>query len=191
MIDSQTSIRPEAGSFRRGLAVLLLLLALLGVAWAVASRPSVPGRISVRYLSRIDRPGNTVLRIAVTNVGESTVFTWRLGELETRGNSNRLTVGMSLPVDRLRPGEGMVTDCQLSDADVEALSGHWRLTFNFGDSGLRSQIYAWQWGAKGPGPKVNWLIPQFLKGMPLSVIGRTDWHEPVPPQPTVASPVQH
>ena len=66
---------------------------------------------------------------------------------------------------------------------MAALEGRWRVACYYGSNGIRSRIYAWQWGANGPGPKANWLVPNFLKGMPLTVIGTSDWNDPAPASP--------
>jgi hypothetical protein len=158
----------------------LLVLLLVGVVLFFAARPSAPGRISVRYLGRIDQPGNTRLTLAITNVGTSLVFTSAYTEIESNGSSNQFRVGTKMSRDRLRPGEGFVTDCMLSTEAVPALDKRWRVTCYFGRNGIRSWISVWQWGRNGPGPKVNWLVPNFLKGMPLTVIGTSDWNDPVP-----------
>jgi hypothetical protein len=168
-------------------AAVVLALVIGGICLVIRSQPAAPAKISVRYLSRLDRPGITLVRLAITNTGGSTIFTSSLALIETMGSSNKWNASINSQIERLRPGEGLVADCLLSDAAIEALRERWRLICYFGGSGLRSRIAAWQWGVNGPGPRVNWLIPPFLKGMPLNVIATSDWNDPAPESPSEVS----
>ena len=189
MDDTTAPSRNSKGPKRLLVAVLVLLL--LGVVLVLAARSSAPPKISVGYLGRVDQPGNTYIRLAITNTGQSLVFTSRAARIEARGNSNRFNVANRESRDRLRPGEGMITECMLSDKAIAALDGRWRVACYFASDGIRSRIYEWQWGANGRGPSVNWLVPGFLKGMPLTVIGTSEWNEPAPASSTVTPTVGH
>ena len=90
-----------------------------------------------------------------------------------------LLVGATAPMSQLAPGEGHVIDAVLSEAQMKSINGKWRLTCLYAGDGVRSRIYRWQWGPNGPGARANWLIPQKLKGMPLTVTNTGNWIEPV------------
>ena len=76
-----------------------------------------------------------------------------------------------------------MVEAVLSEAQMQSIDGKWRYTCLYARDTLRSRIYKWQWGANGPGARVNWLIPQKLKGMPLTVKATSDWVEPVKKTP--------
>jgi hypothetical protein len=139
------------------------------------SRPSV----LVTYRQPIDGHGHWRLQFGITNVGNRTVFTSELGEIEVFNHTNLLSVGAMSPMSKLAPGKGQVIDAVLSEAQMNSIDGKWRYTCLYGRDGLRARIYRWQWGPNGPGPRVNWLIPQKLKDMPLTVKATSDWIEPV------------
>ena len=134
--------------------------------------------MSVTYVGAIDGKGHWKLRFAITNVGNSTVFTSTSGRIEML-NGNPLSVGATAPMSRLSPGEGHVVDAVLSEAQMKSIDSKWRYTCLYARNELRTRIYRWQWGPTGPGARINWLIPQKLKGMPLTVNGTGDWMEPV------------
>ena len=167
--------------------ILMLAAVFLGIVAMVVTKPFSRGAISVRYLGRTDRPGSTSLRFAITNVGPSTVFPSPGFVMEVEGMTNRFHAGARMLKERLQPGKGLIAECSLPDHAVVGLKGRWRMRCHFGDNSLRSWIYWWQWRPGGPGPSANWMVPQFLKGMPLTVIGSTDWNEPAPPSESPSS----
>jgi hypothetical protein len=174
--------RIGSGMRRPSIKVLVVLLAIVVLAcilgvWFLAGPKGNP-TVSVTYMGAIDGKGHWKLRFAITNVGNSTVFTSTLGNIEVFNRTNALRVGATAPMGRLAPGEGHVVDAVLSEAGMKSIDAKWRYSCLYAGDGLRSRIYRWQWGPKGPGVRVNWLIPQTLKGMPLTVISTSDWIEP-------------
>jgi hypothetical protein len=165
--------------FREVLIAIVVLLCFLGV-WLWPRSTSNP-RLSVTYIRTIDGVGHWRLQFGITNVGNRTVFTSELGEIEVFNHINLLSVGATSPMSKLAPGKGQVVDAVLSEAQMNSIDGKWRYTCLYAGDGLRSRIYRWQWGPNGPGARVNWLIPQKLKGMPLTVKATSDWIEPVKP----------
>jgi hypothetical protein len=168
-------------SFRTFLAVLIAVVALcfFGV-WLWFGGTSDP-KLSVRNIRTIDGHGHWTLQFGITNTGHRTVFTSERGQVEVFNHTNLLSVGATSPMGRLRPGEGQVVDAVLSASDMNSIDGKWRYICLYAADGLRPRIYRWQWGPKGPGARVNWLIPQWLKGMPLTVKGTSDWIEEAKP----------
>ena len=158
------------------LAIVLLLVCIPGI-WFFAT-PSNPA-LSVTYIGAIDGKGHWKLRFAITNIGKSSVFTSTSGQIEVFNHTNLLSVGATAPANRLKPGQGHVVDAVLSEAQMKSIDGKWRFTCLYASDALRSRIYRWQWGPNGPGARVNWLIPQKLKGMPLTVKSTGDWIEPL------------
>ena len=153
-----------------------LLVCILGV-WFLAG-PST-STLSVTYMGATDGRGHWKLRYAITNTGNTSVFTSKVGEIEVMNHTNVLSVGATAPMGRLAPGQGHVVDAVLSEAQMKSIDGKWRYTCLYARDGLRSRIYRWQWGPKGPGARVNWLIPRKLKGMPLTVKSTSDWIDAV------------
>ena len=165
----------------RKLLVLLLAIVLLvcifgGAFWLV---PKSTPAISVTYIGVIDGKGHWRLRFGITNSGNTTVITSTSGKIEVFNDTNVLAVAATKPMSQLAPRQGHVVDAVLSEAQMNSIAGKWRYTCFCASTGLRSRIYRWQWGPNGPGARVNWLIPQKLKGMPLTVKGTGDWIEPV------------
>jgi len=166
--------------FRKFLAVLITIVVLvcfLGV-WFWSRSTSDP-RLSLTYIRSIDGGGHWRLQFGITNVGDRTVFTSKLGEIEVFNHTNLMSVGATAPMSKLAPGQGQVVDAVLSEAQMDSIDGKWRYTCLYAGDGLRSRINRWQWGPNGPGARVNWLIPQKLKGMPLTVKATSDWITPV------------
>ena len=155
------------------LVAIVLLVCILGVWFLLAPRSNPT--LSVTYLGAVDGKGHWKLHFAITNVGNSTAFTSTRGEIEVFNHTNTLSVGATAPMSKLAPGEGHMVDAVLSEEQMKSIDGKWRFTCLYASDGLRSRIYRWQWGPKGPGARVNWLIPQKLKGMPLTVSGTGDW----------------
>jgi hypothetical protein len=149
-----------------------LLVCIFGL-WFLAD-PSTH-TLSVTYMGATDGKGHWKLRFAITNVGGASVFTSPIGNIEVINHTNVLSAGAAGPMSRLAPGQGHVVDIVLSEAQMQSIDGRWRYTCLYAEDGLRSRIYRWQWGPKGPGARVNWLIPGRLKGMPLTVNGTSDW----------------
>src|SRR5687767_8380621 len=155
---------------RKSLA-LLIAVALLGCiagVWFSARSTSNP-RLSVIYMGTIDGKGHWRLRFAITNVGDRTLFTSKHGEIEVFNQTNLLSVAATAPMSKLAPGQGHVVDTVLWEAQMDSLDGKWSYTCLYGPDELRSRIYQRQWGSNGPGARVNWLIPEKLRGMPLTV----------------------
>ena len=165
---------------RKFLAVLITIVVVgcfLGV-W-LWSRSTSNTRLSLTYVRTIDGVGHWRLQFGITNVGDRTVLTSNAGEIEVFNHTNLLSVGATAPMNKLAPGQGQVVDVVLSEAQMDSIDGKWRYTCLYAADGLRSRINRWQWGPKGPGARVNWLIPQRLKGMPLTVKATTEWIPPV------------
>jgi hypothetical protein len=158
--------------------VAIVVFVCIFAVWFLAGPKGNP-TLSVTYMGAIDGKGHWKLRFAITNVGQSTVFTSTQGNIEVFNRTNVLWVGATAPMSRLAPGEGHVVDVVLSEGHMKSLDAKWRYICIYAGDGLRSRIYGWQWGPKGPGARVNWLIPQMLKGMPLTLTSTGDWIEPV------------
>ena len=158
------------------LLVIVLLVGILGGAFWLA--PKGAPAISVTYIGVIDGKGHWRLRFGITNNGNSTVLTSAVGKIEVFNHTNVLEVAATTPMSQLAPGQGHVVDAVLSEAQMKSVDGKWRYTCLSASTGFRSRIYQWQWGPGGPGARVNWLVPQKLKGMPLTVKGTGDWIEP-------------
>lgn len=165
----------------RLLAVLIavVLLAFFG-GWLWFGGTRDP-QLSVTYIRTIDGHGHWRLQFGITNIGNRTVFTSKHGQVEVSNPTNLLSVGATSPMGRLNPGEGQVVEAVLSESGMSSLEGKWRYICLYGPDGWRSRIYRWQWGPNGPGARLNWLIPQRLKGMPLTVKGTSDWVEQAKP----------
>jgi len=152
----------------------VLLVCILSAWFSAKTRVAA---LPVAYLGAIDGKGHWKLRFAITNVGKSTVFTSTQGQIEVLNHTNIMGVGVTAPMSRLDPGQGHVVDAVLSETQMKSLNGKWRFTCLYADDGLRSRIHHWQWGPNGPGARVNWLVPQKLRGMPLTVKITGDWTE--------------
>jgi hypothetical protein len=166
----------------RKFAVVLLIFAVLTILFVwFWSTPTSSPKLSVTFLRAIDGHGHWRLQLGITNVGRFTVSTSKLGEIEVFNQSKPFHVGATSPLSKLAPGQGQLVVAILSEAQMNSLDRKWRYTCLYAREGLRSRIYRWQWGPTGPGARVNWLIPQALKGMPLTVKATSDWIEPVKP----------
>jgi len=155
----------------------MLIVCILGGALWLA--PKGAPAISVTYVGVIDGKGHWRLRFGITNTGNSTVITSTSGEIEVFNDTNVLAVAATTPMSQLAPGQGHVVDAVLSEAQMKSIAGKWRFICFCASTGLRSRNDRWQWGPGGPGTRVNWLIPQKLKGMPLTIKGTGDWLDPV------------
>ena len=164
-------------SSRKSLGVLIAiaLLCFFGV-WLWFG-PTSDHKLSVTYIRTLDGHGHWRLQFGITNIGNRTVFTCQAGQIEVFNHTNRLFVGVTSPMGKLRPGEGQMVDAVLSESDMNSIDEKWRFTCNYAPDGLRSRISRWQWGSNGPGARVNWLIPQKLRGMRFSINGTSAWIE--------------
>ena len=161
---------------RKLTAVLIAigLVLIVSCAW-IWIKPTSDPNLTVTYLTTIDKTGHWIARFGITNTGGTRVFTAILGRIEILDHPKLLSVAARTPMSKLSPGEGQVVDVILSDSTKASINGKWRYTCLYAPVGLRSIIYNWQWGTNGPGARVNWLIPQRLKGMPLTVKGTSGW----------------
>jgi hypothetical protein len=168
---------------RTFLAVVIAIAVLVSLAvclWVDAtSRP----KLSITYIQAINGHGHWRLQFGVTNVGKCLVFTSGLGKIEVSNHTSPFSVGATSSLSKLVPGQGQVVDAVLSDAQMDSIDGKWRYTCLYARDGLRSRISNWQWGPGGPGARANWLVPQPLKGMPLTVKATSAWILPVKPSP--------
>lgn len=144
-------------------------------AWFLV-RPSTP-KLSVTFVRIIHGIGNHELRFGITNVGHSTVFTFKMGYLEVFGRTNQLMVGATTPMTKLAPGEGHEVHAILSDSQMASIDGRWRYTCLYAENGFQTRLYHWRWGSNGPGARINWLIPNRFVGIGLTVKGTSDWIE--------------
>ena len=152
--------------FGVGFALLLVVMFLH------SSRAPGP-RLTVTYLGRTeDYWGRPIARFAITNLGLATAISHASGQVEVLGQTNKVLVDCRDNTHRLLPKHGDVVDVILPDG---FRGSPWRFTCLYAHQGLRSRIYDWQWAAGGPGRRVNWLIPPFLKGVPLDVNATSDW----------------
>jgi hypothetical protein len=166
---------------RKLLAVLIAIAVPTFLAICLWLVPTSNPRLSVIYIQTIDGHGHWRLQFGITNVGNCTVLTSQRGEVEVNNHTNLLTVGATSSLSKLFPGQGQVVDAILSEAQMQSIDGKWRYTCLYADDSLRSRIYTWQWGRGGPGARVNWLIPQKLKGVRLTVKATSDWIQPKKP----------
>jgi hypothetical protein len=161
---------------RKALVALALMVCLIcaGLVLFFARSGGEP-KLSVTYKGRVAVNGGWRLRFGITNAGSVAVVSSSFGIIEVANLSKPFSVGSSGSMQKLTPGEGLMVDVSPPKADMKLLDGKWRYICLFGKNSLRSSIYRWQWGPHGPGRRVNWLIPQRLKGIPLTVKGRSDW----------------
>ncbi|HYG36540.1 MAG TPA: hypothetical protein VEC99_17235 [Clostridia bacterium] len=89
--------------------------------------PTIHPKLSVTHIQTIDGHGYWRLHLGVTNVGNCTVFTSKLGEIEMLNHTNWLSVGATSPLSKLAPGEGQFVDVVLSEAQMDAIDGKWPL----------------------------------------------------------------
>ena len=156
--------------------VLLIVVAMLAlVAICLWSIPASHPKLSVSYIQTIDGHGHWRMQFGITNIGNCTVVTSKLGRIEMFNRTNLFSVGATSPLSKLVPGQGQVVDVVLSEAQMDSIEGRWRYTCLYAEDGLRPRISRWQWGSAGPGARVNWLIPRRLKGIPLTAKGTSDW----------------
>ena len=162
-------------SFRKLQAVFIaIVVVILSLSAWLLFRPSTP-RLSVTFLRIIHGIGNHELRFGITNVGHSTVFTFKMGYLEVFGRTNQLMVGATAPMTKLAPGEGHEVHAVLSDPQMASIDGRWRYTCLYAENGFQTRFYHWRWGTNGPGARINWLVPKRLEGIRLTVKGTSDW----------------
>jgi hypothetical protein len=161
--------------FWKLLALFTAIIALvILIIWSTMPRPTPP-RLSVTYLATINGNGHWRLKFGVTNIGNRTIVTDKLGSIEVIGHSNKFQVGATAPLVRLAPGEGHIVEAVLSEEKMASLEGPWRYTCLYANDNFRTWLNKWQWSATGPGARINWLIPRRLKGIPLTVTGTSDW----------------
>ena len=149
-----------------GLACGLVLLLVL-----LYSRGTRNPKLTVSYLTRTNDSTRWIALLAITNVGDAAAISFQQGSIEIFGQTQKLAVACRPKLHRLLPGKGDVVQVFLP----EGFQGRWRFTCLYAHEGIRSRISDWQWGSGGPGPRVNWLIPPFLKGVSLDVNATTDW----------------
>src|SRR3954470_22155451 len=97
-------------SNRRKFLILFLTIALLiciSGAWFLTGEASDP-RLSVTYAGAVDGKGHWKLRFAITNIGNMTIFTSRLGSIEMENQANAFSVGATIPLSQLAPGQGHI-----------------------------------------------------------------------------------
>ena len=158
---------------------MIVVLALLAI--YLASRPASHPRLSVTYIQRINGGyGSWRLKFGITNVGTCTAFTSPgVGKIEVFNHTNLLTVAATSPLMKLVPGQGQFLSkrsCRRRRwirliADGDTLAFTHRMDFGF-------VLTVGNGVPVGPGSRINWLIPQRLKGIPLTVKGTSDWTQP-------------
>lgn len=158
------------GKLHRKILAFSVALCLGFILLVWLSGPRYP-TLTTTFLTTTNISGRWIARFAITNVGKATAVSSAHGKIEMSGHSQPLAVTCRAAVHRLSPGEGDVVEVFLQ----QRIDGPWRFTCLYARDGLRSRIYDWQWRANGPGPRANKLIPNFLKGVPLSVKGTSDW----------------
>ncbi len=136
--------------------------------------------LTVSLVTCSNDSGGWIASFAITNTGEATAISSGLGEIEVLGQSQPLSLGYSAAVHRLSPGKGEVFDVFLP----QRIEGPWRFTCLYARNSLRSKIHDWQWRTSGLGSRANWLVPKFLKGVPLDVRGTSGWIEELEFRPT-------
>ncbi|HYE30156.1 MAG TPA: hypothetical protein VEH27_01895 [Methylomirabilota bacterium] len=162
--------------FQIALALCAILGGLLGV-WSWVESRTRP-HASVTYLGLADGRTYWRFKFAITNHGNCTLITPPNGHVEIAGRSNQMFVIAMGWDTRLAPGEGCIIEAHVSDAQRAELQGKWRYNTLLATEGVRTRLYRWQWGPKGPGARINWLIPPGLRGMPFDVTGHTEWMDP-------------
>lgn len=152
---------------------LLLVVVALGLMLLVLLYSSLTGnpKLTVTYLTRTNDSGRWFAQFAITNVGDAAAISSQQGQIEMSGQAQKAFVACRPKLHRLLPGQGDVVQVLLP----QGLQSRWRFTCLYAHHGIRAQIYDWQWGAGGPGPRANRFIPSFLKGVPLDVNATSDW----------------
>lgn len=169
---------------RRALRKFLLLTAVAMLAFfAISLWPTSANRpgLSVSYIKTIDGHGHWRLQFGITNVGNCTLFTSKVGEISLFNRTNVVFAGATSPLSKLVPGQGQVVDVILSEAQIDSIDGKWRYTCLYAEDSLRCRIGRWQWSSAGLGSRVNWLVPRKFKGVPLTAKGMSDWIQPEKP----------
>ena len=128
-------------------------------------------KLTVTYLTQTNEIGQNLAFFAITNFGNASAISYRLGSIEIFGQTKKEQVSCVPNIHRLLPGEGDVIKVFVPTGVV----GRWRFTTLYAREGLRSRISDWQWGAGGPGARANWLVPRFLKGVSLDVKATSEW----------------
>jgi hypothetical protein len=101
--------------FSKLLALFIAIIALVILTvWWTMPRPTKP-RLSVTYIATINGNGHWRLKFGVTNIGNRTIVTYKLGSIEVTGHSNKFQVGATAPLVRLAPGQGHVIEAVLSE----------------------------------------------------------------------------
>ncbi len=153
-------------------AIAVLLFLCLGTVVVLRSGKARPEpKLVLKYLGKSGGAGEIVARFAVTNVGSASAIAGASGWIEVFGRTNEVSVGGGATAARLAPGAGDVVQAFLPPG----FKGRWRYTCRYGHEGLRSRISNWQWGPGGPGASANWMVPSFLKGLPLDVVATSGW----------------
>lgn len=154
------------------MAIAVLLALCLGSAIVLFLGKARPEpKLVLTYVGQSGDPGGIVAKFAVTNAGSASAIAGPSGSIEVFGLAKLVDVGGGATAARLAPGAGDVVQAFLPPG----LKGRWRYTCRYGHDGLRSKIYNWQWGPGGPGPSANWMVPSFLKGLPLDVVSTSGW----------------
>jgi hypothetical protein len=162
-------------SKRKFLAVSLTLLALvfLTVSFLSTGKPA----LALTFLTYSNDAGRWIARFSITNTGSATAISFPTGGIEIFGQSQSRHIPCEAGVLRLLPGKADVIDAFLP----QRMDTRWRFTCHYACNGIRARIFNWQWGKNGPGARANWMVPQFLKGIPLDVQVTSDWIEPEKP----------
>jgi hypothetical protein len=128
-----------------------------------------PG-LTLTYLGQTNNSAGVVALFAITNSGKAAGVCYNSGQIED--SAHTITPVPCTPGLHMLPaGHGDIVRVVLPSA----MPGRWRFTALYAHRGLRSRIYDWQWGPGGRGAQVNWLVPRFLKGVPLDVTTTSDW----------------
>src|SRR5262245_17948356 len=116
-------MRESIPTARQRLVLLYIVVALaciLGLWSLVVLRNPA---LSITYLGAIDGNGQWRLQFAITNVGNSTVFSPGLGRIEVFNRTNVLSVGATPRMSQLAPGQGHVVEAVLSETQMKSIDG--------------------------------------------------------------------
>ena len=154
---------------RRRLILIFVLGAALVVAvfWVKAkARP----QLSLSFLGYTNEPGGRCAVFAVTNSGTASAVSYGIGHLDIDGQTPVLVAYRS-SFHRLAAGKADV----LRVIMPPSLEGRWRFKCEYAQDGIRSRLYDWSWQPNGPGARANYVIPEFLRGVPVDVIATSGW----------------
>jgi hypothetical protein len=149
-------------------AFLALLIVIVFAFWWTHTRNPT---VTISFIEMTNSSGRWLARFSVTNVGNATAVGPPVGNIEINGQPTSLPVSCRVAKDRLAAGAADEIQIFLP----KHLDPEWRFTCQYARGGLKTRIYDWQWGKNGPGAKVNWIVPQFLKGKRFDVKTTSDW----------------